>query len=283
MRNLLHTLKPTETAGCSPEYRYDRREEETINDAGMWLMTVAPKSTARFGPWTALAVFAAVWIAIDAIVEVTCRFVLTSFHIDGVRERVAVEALSGVAINWTMFAVCILILHLRGQTLRDIGWRRPATQRSWILAVVVAVLMAGSALASFGKTAQLLIDWSFYRISLGVVLGGSAGICLETIFRGFCMTQARDAGLSVTLQITLSAVLFALALNRMAWSGFPGHPEFWAVVGTTASSTVLGVAFAIIYVIGNRSLSPAIAAHAAIDMVVEPGMILMAAMAGGVH
>jgi hypothetical protein len=76
---------------------------------------------------------------------------------------------------------------------------------------------------------------------------------------------------------------FALAVNRMAWSGFPGHPDFWAVVGTIASSTVLGVAFAIIYLIGNRGLTPAIAGHAAIDIVVEPGMILMAAMAGAVH
>jgi hypothetical protein len=244
-------------------------------------MTVTPKTSARFGSWTALAIFVVAWIVIDALVEVTCRFVLIRFHIDGVRERVAVEALSGVVLNWTMFAVCVLVLQLRGQTLRDIGWRRAATRRSWILAVVVAALMAGSALASFGKAALLLTDWSFYRLSLGVVLGGSAGICLETIFRGFVMTQARDAGLPLTLQITLSAVLFALALNRMAWSGFPGHPDVWAVVGTTASSTVLGVAFAIIYVIGNRSLTPAIAAHAAIDMVVEPGMILMAAMAAG--
>jgi hypothetical protein len=237
------------------------------------------KSEARFGPWTALSALIATWIAVDALVEVTCRFVLIHFHIDGVRERVAVEALSGVVLNWAMFAVCVFLLHLRGQTLRDIGWRRPATRRSWILAIVVAALMAGSALASLGKTAQLLTDWSFYRISLGLVLGGSAGICLETIFRGFVMTQARDAGLPTILQITLSAVLFALALNRMAWSGVAGHPEFWAVVGTVISSTVLGVAFAIIYIIGNRSLNPAIAAHAAIDMVVEPGMILMAAMA----
>jgi hypothetical protein len=243
-------------------------------------MTVTQESTARFGPWAALAVFVVAWIASDALVEVTCRFILSRLHIDGVRERVAVEALSGVVLNWTMFAVCLSLLHLRGQTLRDIGWRRPATRRSWILAVVVAALMAGTALASFGKTAQLLTDWSLYRVSLAFALGGSAGICLEMIFRGFVMTQARDAGLRVTLQITLSAVLFALALNRMAWSGFPGHPEFWAVVGTTLSSTILGVAFAIIYVIGNRSLNPAIAAHAAIDMVVEPGMILMAAMAG---
>jgi hypothetical protein len=249
----------------------------------MRLMTLAPKDSARFGPWTALAVCAAAWIAIDALVEISCRFVLLRFQIDGVRERVAVEALSGVVLNWAMFAVCLCLLRLRGQTLSDIGWRRAATRRSWVLAVLVATLMAGTALGSFWKSAQLLTDWSFYRISLGFVLGGSAGICLEMIFRGFVMTQARDAGLGVALQIALSAVLFALALNRMAWSGFPGHPEFWAVVGTTASSTVLGVAFAIIYLIGNRSLNPAIAAHAAIDMVVEPGMLLMAAMAGSLH
>jgi hypothetical protein len=246
-------------------------------------MTIAPKSKPRVGPWTALTIFAVAWIAVDAVVEVTCRSVLLRFQITGVRERVAVEALSGVVLNWAMFAVCFIALRLRGQTLGDIGWRRRATRRSWILAMVVAALMAGGALASLGKTAQLLTDWSFYRISLGIVLGGSAGICLETIFRGFVMTQARDAGLPTILQITLSAVLFAVALNRMAWSGVPGSPDVWAVVGTIISSTILGIAFAIIYVIGNRSLNPAIAAHAAIDMVVEPGMILMTAMAGAVH
>jgi hypothetical protein len=249
----------------------------------MWVMMITPKSTARFGPWTALVIFAVAWIAVDALVEITCRSVLLRFQIAGVRERVAIQALSGVVLNWTMFAVCVLVLRLRGQTLHDIGWRRPAARRSWILAIAVAALMAGSALASLGKNAQLLTDWSFYRISLGIVLGGSAGICLETIFRGFVMTQARDAGLPVILQVTLSAVLFALALNRMAWSGIPGHPDIWAVVGTIVSSTILGTAFGIIYVIGNRSLNPAIAAHAAIDMVVEPGMILMTAMAGAVH
>lgn len=176
-------------------------------------MTLSKKNTERVGPWTALAIFAMAWIAIDALVEVTCRSVLTQLHMTGVRERVAVEALSGVVLNWIMFAVCLSLLCLRGQTLPDIGWRRPATRRSWILAIVVAVVMAGSALGGFGKTAQLLTDWSFYRLSLGVVLGGSAGICLETIFRGFVMTQARDAGLAVILQVTLSAVLFALALK----------------------------------------------------------------------
>jgi Type II CAAX prenyl endopeptidase Rce1-like len=246
-------------------------------------MTVAPKNNARFGPWTALALFAAAWISIQALVELANPLVLQRFHIVGVRAQVAVEALFGVGMNWLMLVVCLLILRLRGQTLDDLGWRRTATPRAWVFAIVVAAVMAGTAVGSFGKTAQLLTDWSFYRISLGIVLGISAGICLETIFRGFVMTQASDAGLPIAVQIVLSAVLFALALNRMAWAGFPGHPDVWAVVGTTVSSTILGVAFAIIYVIGNRSLAPAIVAHAAIDMVVEPGMILMAAMAGAVH
>jgi len=200
-----------------------------------------------------------------------------------VRAHVAVEALLGAGMNWLMFVICLTVLRLRGQVLADLGWRRPASRRAWVLAIVVAAVIAGSALGSFGKTAQLLTDWSFYRISLALALGLSAGICLEVIFRGFVMTQARDAGLPTAVQIVLSAVLFALALNRMAWAGFPGHPDFWAVVGTTVSSTILGIAFAIIYVIGNRSLTPAIAAHAAIDIVVEPGMILMAAMAGAIH
>ena len=78
-------------------------------------------------------------------------------------------------------------------------------------------------------------------------------------------TQARDAGFPVIPQITLSAVFFAVALNRRAWIGFPGASGF---LGRRRP---------------NRSLSPAIASHAAIDMIVESGMMLMAAVAGAVH
>jgi membrane protease YdiL (CAAX protease family) len=80
-----------------------------------------------------------------------------------------------------------------------------------------------------------------------------------------------------------SAVLCALVLARFSYSGYPGHPDLSAVIATTLSSVVLCAVFAVIYVIGRRSLGPAIAAHAAIDMVVEPGLMLLAAMGGVVR
>ena len=237
----------------------------------------------RLGPGQALAIFVVAWFAVDAVFEFARDLLLAHLQLPGLREIVAVRALFNVGIMWAMFAACVLILRLRGQKLGDVGWRRPASRWAWLLAVVLATLVAGAALGSLGPSAQLLSDWSFYRISLALVMGGSAGVCLETIFRGFVMTQARDAGLPVAVQIALSALLFALALARFGWGGAPGRPNFWVLVATTASSAILGAAFAIIYVVGRRSLTPAIFAHTVIDMVVEPGMALFAAMGGPVH
>jgi hypothetical protein len=184
---------------------------------------------------------------------------------------------------WAMFAVTVLILRLRGQKLSEIGWGRPASTWSWFLAIGVAILFGGLVVGSVGASAQLLSDWSLYRISLGLVIGVSAGVCTETMFRGFVMTQARDAGLPVSIQILVSAALFDLALLRFGWGGMAQHPKFWVYVATTPAAAILGAAFGIIYVVGRRSLLPVIVAHAAIDMIVEPGMLLFAAMGGAPH
>lgn len=237
----------------------------------------------RLGPWQALAVFAAAWVAVDMAFEFARDQLLGHLQLGGLRETVALRALFNIAVMWTIFAACVLILRVRRQKLVDIGWRQPASPRAWVLGIVVAILVSGAALGSVGRSAQLLSDWSLYRISLAIVMGGSAGVCLETIFRGFVMTQARDAGTPVAIQILLSAVLFALALARFGWGGAAIRPSFGVLVATTVSWAILGAALAIIYVVGRRSLTPAIFAHAAIDMVVEPGMALFAAMGGVVR
>jgi uncharacterized protein len=234
----------------------------------------------RLGPWQALVVFIASWVVVDLLFEFARDQVLVRWQFRGVREVVAVRALFNVGIMWAMFAVCVLILRLRGQKLADVGWRRSASRLPWILAIALAVLFSGTALATVGRSAQLFSDWSFYRISLALVIGISAGVSTELIFRGFVMTQARDAKLSVVIQILLSAVLFALALARFGWGGTPGHQSLWMIVATMPAAGVLGAILAIIYVVGRRSLMPVIVAHAAIDMIVEPGMLIFAAMGG---
>lgn len=247
-------------------------------------MTVAPKNKARLGPWQALAGYAITWIIVEALFEFATRWSLERLQLPSVRGRAAVGAAFGVALMWTMLGICILFLRMRGQTLADVGWRWRATGRAWWLAVALVALAGGGALLGpLGQTAQLLTDWSFYRISLALLMGATAGICLETVFRGFVMTQARDAGLPTVIQITMSAVLCALVLARFSYSGYPGHPDLLGVLATTMSSVVLCAFLAVIYVVGQRSLSPAIAAHAAIDMVVEPGLMLLALMGGVVR
>jgi membrane protease YdiL (CAAX protease family) len=238
----------------------------------------------RLTPWQALIGFAATWIIVEGLFEFATKWSLETLQLPSVRGRAAVGAAFGVGLMWTMLGICVLFLRWRGQTLADVGWRRPATTRSWWLAVALVVLVAGGALfGPLGKTAQLLSDWSFYRISLALIMGATAGICLETVFRGFIMTQARDAGMPTVIQVTMSAVLCALVLARFAYGSYPTHPDFSGVIASTMSSVVLCAFFAVIYVVGRRSLNPAIAAHAAIDMVVEPGLMLLAAVGGVVR
>jgi hypothetical protein len=248
----------------------------SVNSAGLQMRS-------RLGPWQALAIFVAAWLAVDAMFEFARDELLAHLRLAGLREIVAVQALSNIGIMWVMFAVCVLILRLRGQKLGNVGWRRPASTWAWLLAVGVAILFSGAALGSVGGSAQLLSDWSFYRISLALVIGASSGICSETIFRGFVMTQARDAGVPLAIQILMSAVLFDLAAARFGWVGTTGHPNFWLFVATHPAAVVLGGTFAIIYVVGRRSLTPVIVGHAAIDIIIEPGMLLLAAMGGAVH
>jgi membrane protease YdiL (CAAX protease family) len=238
----------------------------------------------RLSAWQALTGFAATWIIFEALFEFATKWSLETLQLPSVRGRAAVGAAFGVGFMWAMLGICVLFLRWRGQTLADIGWRRPATTRSWWLAVALVVLVAGGALfGPLGKPAQLLSDWSFYRVSLALIMGATAGVCLETMFRGFIMTQARDAGMPAVIQITMSAVLCALVLARFAYASYPTHPDVSGVIATTMSSVVLCAFFAVIYVMGRRSLNPAIAAHAAIDTVVEPGLMLLSAMGGVVH
>jgi membrane protease YdiL (CAAX protease family) len=96
---------------------------------------------------------------------------------------------------------------LRGQTLGDIGWRRPARLLGWVLAVLFSVLYGGGTLMGMMKAgAPVTTDWSFFRIAIALGIGISAGICEETVFRGFIMGQARDAGLHWSIEVLLSAI-----------------------------------------------------------------------------
>ena len=229
----------------------------------------------RMAAWLALAVLLVAWVALDAAIQPARDHVIAFLQLSEARAVVATRALFNVGLLWAATALTVLILRARGQSLADIGWRRPAPGLGWLLAAGLTVLYVGGGLATVGNRAQLWSDWSFYRVSLGIILGVSAGVCCEVIFRGFVISQARDAGLSVALQVLLSATLFGVALARFGWGGSGVPLDSRVVLGVTAATAALGAAFSGIYFASARSLTPAIAAHLVIDMVLQPGVMLL--------
>jgi hypothetical protein len=55
---------------------------------------------------------------------------------------------------------------------------------------------------------------------------------------------------------------------------FYGFVSPVALLATFGATFVLGVALAVTYLVGNRSLTPVIIGHALVDLVIEPWLLL---------
>jgi membrane protease YdiL (CAAX protease family) len=231
------------------------------------------------GPITALLLAVCAFVVVYANVQLFRVEILSRFTTHGVREVVALRALTSLLLDWAMFAAIVIILRLRGQRLRDIGWARRSPLMGWLTAAVVAVLYAGfTVMGPALRHAPLLSDWSLFRVGTALAIGVSAGICEEAVFRGFVMTQAREAGSATWLQVLLSAILFGLA--HVGWGGLTGHFQLGPMIGAVMATVVLGALLALVYHASRRSLMPVVAAHGAIDMVIEPWLLLFVATGG---
>lgn len=236
-------------------------------------------TTQRIGPWTAIAAMAAAFVALQIVMPMARAAIAPHLAHHGPRDIVALRATSSIALVWILFAVAWLLLRLRGQSLRDIGWGRPARFWGWVLAVAFAALYGGGTLAGMIQAgAPAASDWSFFRIAIALGIGISAGICEEVVFRGFLMGQARDGGAHWSVQVALSALLFGLA--HAGWAAMGGHFDPAKVLGPVVATAILGLMLAITYLAGRRSLTPVIAAHGVIDVLIEPWLLLYAVTNG---
>jgi uncharacterized protein len=233
----------------------------------------------RIGPWMALVLIIAFFAVMEAVLPLARAAITPYLHAKTARDTVAIRAVSSIFLVWAMFGAAYVLLRLRGQTLGDIGFGRPARLWGWVLALVFAALYGGGTLMGMMKAgAPVTTDWSFFRIAIALGIGISAGVCEETVFRGFVMTQARDGGLHWSLQILLSAILFGAA--HMGWGGMSGHVQMQQMIGAMSATAILGLMMAISYVVGGRSLTPVIIAHGVIDILVEPWLLLYAVTGG---
>jgi len=236
-------------------------------------------ATRRIGPWTAIGLMIGVFIILEIVLPMARAAITPHLALNGPRDLVALRAVSSIVLVWTLFIAAWIVLRLRGQTLGDIGWRRPARLWGWLLAIAFAALYGGGILTGMIKSgAPVTTDWSLWRIAIALGIGISAGICEETVFRGFVMGQARDGGAHWSIQIILSALLFGAA--HMGWGGMSGHVDMGQMIGAMTATAILGLMMAVTYLASARSLMPAIVAHGIIDVLVEP-WLLFYALTGG--
>jgi hypothetical protein len=104
-----------------------------------------------------------------------------------------------------------------------------------------------------------------------VLMAFVTGLFEEFYFRSQLMDLAMHRGAGAALQVVISALAFGV--THGVWALFGG---VGAGIGAVAATGVLGFLLALVYLMGGRSLLPCVASHTAINLVIEPWLILAA-------
>ena len=168
--------------------------------------------------------------------------------------------------------------------VRAAGWERfahyifvpPGNTASWAAALAVAIAYIAYAMngLSFVRTyAFVPRRWreapglKLFAVPMALV----TGLFEEIFFRRFVMDYAMQHGAGATMQIGYSALSFGIVHG--IW-GLLGGAR--AGIGAMISTGILGGLLAGVYLLGERSLLPCAASHIAINLVLEPWLLLAA-------
>jgi uncharacterized protein len=100
-----------------------------------------------------------------------------------------------------------------------------------------------------------------------------SGFFEEAFFRKTLMDIAQHHGAAIATQIAVSALAFGAV--HAVWGVMGGSLR--GALGAMLATSALGAALAVVYILGGRSVAPCIAAHIAINLLIEPWLIITAA------
>jgi hypothetical protein len=157
----------------------------------------------------------------------------------------------------------------------------PGNAPAWGLAALATLLYVAYAAARSATIRTHLLRPSTWRpyIVIRIVAVAAAlisGFFEEAFFRKFLMDWAMRHGHDIAAQIVLSALIFGAA--HAIWGIAGGNLR--AALGAMLATSVLGAALAVVYVVGGRSVAPCVAAHIAINLLIEPWLIITSATNG---
>src|SRR6185369_14317327 len=167
--------------------------------------------------------------------------------------------IAGPAIaEWLFVFGIMFVLRQRQLSLKDIGVWRVGNWRAWLFALFFAFLSISSNLR-FLPRMNIPISSAFFpqgfHLVAALIMGTTAGFCEEVLFRGFLMTEFANAGYRKVAQVVIPGVAFGLSHAGYLNQGFLP----W--LGIAVPTAFLGMMFGVSYLLGRRSLVPAIVAH----------------------
>jgi hypothetical protein len=142
------------------------------------------------------------------------------------------------------------------------------TALSWVLALLIVILYCYSA----AKISE--VKYYMFRIDrlkvVAIFAAVFAGIMEEVIYRKWIMDYLNSHDFSILWQVILSG--FAFGIIHFMW----GIKNIKAGINAFISTSLLGIALAIVYAVSERSLAPCIVAHSIITALIEPGLLIAA-------
>jgi hypothetical protein len=181
------------------------------------------------------------------------------------QSRVAVFLGGAVIGELVAFGVLAGLLRRRGLSLRALGLGRRTNWRG--VALALAVAGAYCAITALNPAVGGRLTEYIPLKLLAIVAALVAGLVEETIFRGYVMTALETTRHGQVTQIVVSGVCFAIA-------HFYAFTSPITLLVTFGMTFALGVGLAATYLVGGRSLTPAIIGHALVDLVIEPWLLL---------
>jgi membrane protease YdiL (CAAX protease family) len=142
---------------------------------------------------------------------------------------------------------------------------------AWIAALLFAAAYIAYTFRAVPSVREHQREISGFKL-IGVVAAFASGIMEEVVFRRWLMDMTMAQGIGDFGQVLVSGVVFGLA--HLAWITFSVERRF--SFHAAAATTLAGWALAAIYLLAGRNLGPCIAAHTAINLVVEPWLVLAA-------
>jgi membrane protease YdiL (CAAX protease family) len=138
---------------------------------------------------------------------------------------------------------------------------------AWIAAAVVTASYIFYSVRGLPTVASLLGRISPFKL-LALVIAIPAAIVEEVFFRESLMNLLANHHQNVTVQILASGAAFGIVHSFWGIRG-----GIAAIIGAVRSTTLLGLALAVVFVMAGRVVFPCVVAHFAINLVLEPWLL----------